>query len=86
MSIEKDCQAICARIIRLLREERQNQGLTKYVVAQRSGLSQQAVGYMERGEKRPSLETILRYAAAIEVDFADIVRRAQGEASPKRGR
>jgi hypothetical protein len=41
---------------------------------------------MERGEKRPSLETILRYAAAIEVDFADIVRRAQGQAGPKRGR
>jgi transcriptional regulator with XRE-family HTH domain len=84
VSIEKDCQAVCARIIRLLREERGKRGLTKYVVAHRSGLSQQAVGYMERGEKRPSLETILRYAAAIEADFADIVRRARVESPQKR--
>jgi len=77
---------MCARIIRLLREEREKQGLTKYVVAQRSGLSQQAVGHMERGEKRPSLETILRYAAAIEANLADIVRRAQAEGRRRRSK
>ena len=63
--------------MRLLREEREKRGLTKYAVAQRSGLSQQAVGSLERGEKMPSLATILRYAVAVEADLPDVIQRAQ---------
>ncbi len=83
MSVEQKCQAVCARVLLLLREARELRSMTKYVVAQRSGLSQQAIGYLERGEKRPSLETILRYAAAIEVNFADILNRAQAGTKAK---
>jgi transcriptional regulator with XRE-family HTH domain len=84
MTVAQQSQALCARILKLLREEREARSLTKYVVAKRSGLSQQAIGYMERGEKRPSLETILRYTAAIEVNFADILNRAQEDLAAKR--
>ena len=86
MSVEKDSQAVCERIVRLLREERQRRGLTKYAAAQRSGLSQQAIGSLERGEKMPSLTTILRYAAAVEADLPDVIRRAQAQEIRKRHR
>ncbi len=77
MSLDKDCQAHCEKIIQLLKEEREKRGLSKYAVAQQSGLSQQAIGYMENGLRYPSLETALRVARALDVDLAEIIKRAR---------
>jgi len=68
----------CSRIVQKLREERERKGISKYAVEQRVGVSQQMVGYVERGLRRPSLEVALRIAAAIEVDFADLIRATAG--------
>ncbi len=46
-------------------------------VAERAGLSQQMVSYVERGMRNPTLDTLLRMAAAIEVDLPAIIRQAQ---------
>ena len=77
MVADKTHHAVCVQIVRLLREERERQGLTKYAMAQRSGLSEQMLGYVERGMRQPSLETVVRMAAGLEVDLGDIVKRAQ---------
>jgi transcriptional regulator with XRE-family HTH domain len=69
-------RALCIRIIRLLREERERRGLSKYAVEQRTGVSQQMVGYVERGLRNPSLEVVLRMAAALEVDLGDLIKAA----------
>jgi len=45
-------------------------------VAERSGLSQQMISYVEREMRNPTLETLLRMAAAIGVDFSEILRKA----------
>jgi transcriptional regulator with XRE-family HTH domain len=50
------------------------------VVAQRAGLSQQMVSYVERGMRNPTLETLLRIARAIGVDFAKVIRQAMPNA------
>lgn len=76
MAGDKTHQQVCARIVRLLREERERQGLSKYAVAERSGLSEQMVGYVERGLRHPSLETVVRLASALGVDLGDIIKRA----------
>ena len=76
MSVEKECQALSTQVLRLLREQREKQGLSIYAVAQRSGLSPQAISYAERGEKRPSFETVLRIASAIGIDLGDVIKRA----------
>ena len=81
MSLDKDSQAECERIIQLLKEEREKRGLSKYAVAQQSGLSQQAIGYMENGLRYPSLETVLHIAKAMDVDLAKIIKRARRELS-----
>ena len=81
MSPAKASHAECVKIIQLLKAERERLGLSKYVVAQRSGLSQQAIGYMEKGQRIPSLETVLRVAKAMEVDLAAVIKRAQNELS-----
>lgn len=46
------------------------------VVAARAGLSQQMVSYVEREMRNPTLETVLRISAAIEVDPLELLRRA----------
>ncbi len=81
-------RALCVRIIRLLREERERRGLSKYAVEQRAGVSQQMVGYVERGLRNPSLEVALRMAAALEVDLGDLIKQAaetpkKSKAKPK---
>ena len=68
MSSAKASHAECEKIIQLLKAERERRGLSKYAVAQQSGLSQQAIGYMEKGHRIPSLETVLRIANAMNVD------------------
>jgi transcriptional regulator with XRE-family HTH domain len=49
------------------------------VVAERAGLSQQMVSYVERQMRNPTLETLLRIAAAIGVDFATVIRDAMAK-------
>lgn len=45
-------------------------------VDERAGLSQQMVSYVERGMRNPTLETMLRIAAAIGIDPAKALGRA----------
>jgi len=75
-SDKKSQQAVCSRVAKILRQEREKRGLSMNVVAERAGLSQQMVSYVEREMRNPTLETLLRMAAAIEVDFAKVMRQA----------
>lgn len=83
MRTDKSYAEWSERIVRLLQAERKRRGLSKYAVEQRSGISQQMVGYVERGLRRPSLETALRMADGVGVDLAVIIREAR-KVAPKR--
>ena len=76
MALNKSHQAVCVRVAQILREEREKRGLSMNLVAQRAGLSQQMVSYVERGMRNPTLETLLRIATALEVDLAKIIHQA----------
>jgi transcriptional regulator with XRE-family HTH domain len=73
---KKSQQAVCARVAQMLRRERERRGLSMNEVAERAGLSQQMVSYVERELRNPTLETLLRMAAAMDVDLSDVLRRA----------
>lgn len=62
---------------------REAKGLSMNQVAERSGLSQQMVSYVERGMRNPTLETLLRMADALEADLSRVIHQARG-ATPKR--
>ena len=47
-------------------------------VAERAGLSQQMVSYVERQMRNPTLETLLRIAAALEINLAQVLGKALG--------
>jgi len=72
----KSQAAVCARVAQVLRQEREKRGLSMNQVAERAGISQQMVSYVERQMRNPTLETLLRIAAAIEIDVIDVMRRA----------
>jgi transcriptional regulator with XRE-family HTH domain len=67
------------KAISLLQKERERRKLSKYFVAQESGLSPQMIAYVEKGDRNPTLETVLRMAEALNVDFEDIIKRARRE-------
>jgi transcriptional regulator with XRE-family HTH domain len=68
----------CARVAAILRSERENRRLSMNQVAERAGISQQMVSYVERGMRNPTLDTLLRMSSAIGIDLVDVIRRAQG--------
>jgi len=68
-------------VVRLLREEREKSGVSMNALAQRSGLSQSMVSLVERDLRNPTLDTLFRIADALEIDLADIIRRAKNAAA-----
>jgi DNA-binding phage protein len=77
----KSQQAVCSGVACILRQKRVKRGFSMNLVAERAGLSQQMVSYVEREMRNPTLETLLRIAAALEIDLAKVISTAQKAAS-----
>jgi transcriptional regulator with XRE-family HTH domain len=74
-------EAIVSNVVRLLREEREQRGLSMNVVAQRCGLSHSIVSLVERDLRNPTLDTLLRMAEAIGIDLGEVIMRARQRAA-----
>lgn len=70
-------EAIIDRLINLLKEERLRQKLSLNQVAIKSGLNHSMIGRVERRERLPTIDTLLRIAEALEIDLAEVLRHAQ---------
>lgn len=46
-------------------------------LAEKAGLSRQMVSYVERGLRVPGLDTLIRICRVLDLDAADVIRRAQ---------
>ena len=77
MSSGKFQGVICTHVVGLLREERARAKLSKYQVSARCGISQQMIGYIERGLRSPSLEIALRLADGLDMKLEDVIKRAR---------
>ncbi len=65
-----------AAMARIFKEERLRKNLTMSAVAERAGISQQMLSYVERGIRKPTLETFFRISVALEIDLAEAVTLA----------
>jgi transcriptional regulator with XRE-family HTH domain len=83
MSSDKARQATCSRICQILGETRIKRDLSMTTLAQKTGLSQQAISYMEREMRIPNLDTLLRIANSLEVGLGDVINQASQEVSDK---
>ena len=61
-----------------LRECRESNGLSLSELAARSGLSQPSIGYIEKGERRPTLDSLSRLAIALGTSVSHISALAEG--------
>ena len=73
---ERKIQADCQKVALLLQRERERQDLSMTVLAERAGLSQQSVSYIERGMRIPNLDTLFRIADALGVELAAVISQA----------
>ena len=76
MLSDKSRNYICSQVADILRAERLKQNLSMTKMAERAGLSQQMVSYVERELRNPSLDTLLRMTGALGINLADVIRRA----------
>ena len=73
-------QVVTAEVSAILRKERERQNLSMSQVAERAGLSQQMVSYMEREMRNPTLESLLRVTAALKVSLSEVISAAERKA------
>lgn len=60
-----------------LRARRQELGLSQEALAHRASINRTYIASLENGDRNPSLNTIARLAAALDVDAAELVRGVQ---------
>ena len=82
-SVTRSTKAFMEALVGVLREERQRSGLSQTELAAKAGLSRPHVGYLETGERQPSVESLKRLAHALGTTVADLASRAE-EAAGKR--
>lgn len=64
----------------VLRSERERQGLSQTELAARAGLSQPHIGYIERGKRAPTVESLKRIALAMGRTATELVSMAEDAA------
>ena len=62
-----------------IRELRRAAGLTQKELAEAAGLSTNFIGYVERGVRKPSLDTLERIAQALGVALNDLFESSNDE-------
>ena len=68
------CDEIAKEICARLREIRESKGISKNRLAEGAGLSWAAVMRIEKGERMPSLNTLIRLCRALEVDLSSVIK------------
>lgn len=74
---EHALRTICENVAKALKEERLRQGLSMTELAQRAGLSQQMVSYVERGMRTPTIDTLLRVSTVLGVPLWRILKASE---------
>jgi transcriptional regulator with XRE-family HTH domain len=74
---QEEFDRVSAAIATHLRQARLARKLSMNAVAERGGISQQMVSYVERGIRNPTIETLLRMSVALDIDLAEVIADAQ---------
>jgi transcriptional regulator with XRE-family HTH domain len=67
---------VVADVARRLKAKRIRRKISMTKLAKESGLSQQMISYVERGMRSPTLDTLFRIAAVLDVDLWRIIKAA----------
>jgi len=65
------------RVVRLLKQRREDLGLSMNIVAKRARLSHSMISRVEHELRKPTLDTLFRIAEAMEVDLWPLIKEAE---------
>lgn len=65
--------AVSVKIGKTIRKIREEKGITQEKLAFEAGLNRAYIGYIERGERNPSTETLVKIAQALKVSPKDLL-------------
>lgn len=76
-------EVVIAKLIERLRSERTDRGFSLNEVATRAGLSHTMVMRVEKGERIPTIDTLLRITEALGCDLGSLIIDAEQSAKLK---
>jgi transcriptional regulator with XRE-family HTH domain len=82
MSLPKETEVLCRSLARELRRRRLATGLSMNQLAERSGLSQPMIGFIEKGTCSPTAASLFRISIALDCPLADIFNAVAGAPLP----
>lgn len=80
---EAKLERVTLGLIGILKARREELGLTTWQLAKAADLNQSAISLLERRKRNPTLDTLLRWAAALDLDLGEALQRAQREAGKR---
>lgn len=66
------------RVVAVLRERRERQGVSRVALAHRAGISSDHLGRIERGEADPRMSVLLALATVLRVPLGELFAEAEG--------
>ena len=73
-------EKIASEVARLLRQAREIREISKSTLAERSGLSRRMIGFVENGQRNPTLDTLLRMSEALDIPLEELIADARDRA------
>ena len=77
MAINKYRESVSSNTVKLLRQEREQRGVSMTRLAEIAGLSQGMISLVEHEQRNPSLDTLLRICVALEINLSDVLSQAE---------
>jgi transcriptional regulator with XRE-family HTH domain len=78
---DRKSEQVTVQVVALLMAARKKKGLSYQALAEAAGIHRTAISLLERGQRSPSLTMCLKLARALEVDLADLIKKAQKTAN-----
>jgi len=76
VKLDTKIRRIRADVAKLLKEKRQEKGLSMREVADRAGLTQPFISYIEKGDRVPTIDTLARLCFALETKASELLKDA----------
>ena len=80
MSANELRESVCSQVARILRDERKSQRLSMTRLAEQAGLSQSMISLIEHDLRNPTLDTLLRITAVLEIELPEVLIKAKAAA------
>ncbi len=75
----REAQTFSDEVVDLLVQERIRQNISRYRLAKECGITEAALSYIERHERRPTLYTLKMIADTLNIQLADIIKNIEKE-------